>query len=116
MADNEYIFLILELGIAILDNDNKILHFKKFHDPSQSHLKIKLNDFTEISEALEFFKSKPSVLVTNYPSLVEFLKSNSERVEKISPDNEVFLKLELFELVGAIGPAVFPAANRTSQS
>lgn len=88
MADNEYRFLILELGIAILDHENELLHFRKFHDPLQSHLQLKQNDFSEVAESLEFFKSKPDVLVTNYPSVIDFLRQSSEAVEKLSSDDE----------------------------
>lgn len=88
MADNEYRFLILELGIAILNYDNELLHFRKFHDPLQSHLQLKMNDFSEVAESLEFFKSKPNVLITNYPSAIDFLRQSSEAVEKISSDDE----------------------------
>ncbi len=88
MADNEYRFLILELGIAILNRENELLHFRKFHDPLQSHLQLKQNDFSEVAESLEFFKSKPDVLVTNYPSMIDFLRQSSEAVEKISSDDE----------------------------
>ncbi|HKR72621.1 MAG TPA: hypothetical protein VJR94_00765 [Candidatus Nitrosocosmicus sp.] len=88
MAHNEYRFLILELGIAILNYENELLHFKKFHDPLQSHLQIRSNDFNEVTTCLEFFKFKPSVLVTNFPPMIDFLKNSSERVERISPDDE----------------------------
>ena len=88
MAHNEYRFLILELGIAILNYENELLHFKKFHDPLRSHLQLRSNDFDEVTACLEFFKSKPSVIVTNYPSIIDFLKNSSERVERISPDDE----------------------------
>lgn len=102
MADNEYRFLILELGIAILNNDNEIMHFKKFQDPSQSHLKLKMNDFKEVSESLEFFESKPSVIVTNNPSIIDFLKSYSDRVEKISPYDERLLQINKKEIYANI--------------
>ena len=102
MVDNEYRYLILELGIAILNNDNELLHFKKFYNPSESHLKLKLNDFKEISESLEFFKSKPSLLVTNYPSIINFLKRNSETVERISPDDERLLQINKKEIYASI--------------
>lgn len=88
MAHNEYRFLILELGIAILDYENNLLHFKKFSDPIGSHLKLRSNDFDEVTANLEFFKSKPSVLVTNYPSMIDFLRNSSERVERISSEDE----------------------------
>ncbi|VFJ15339.1 NOP5/NOP56 family protein [Candidatus Nitrosocosmicus franklandus] len=103
MEDNKYKFLILELGIAILNDDNEILHFKKFHDPLKSHIKLKMNDFEEISENLEFFKFKPSAIVTNYPSLIGILKKISETVEKISPNEERLLQINKKEIYSRIG-------------
>ena len=76
MTDNVYKFLILELGIAIVDEKNQIQFFKKFHDPVKSHIKIKNRDYEEISESLEFFTVKPELLQTNYPELIDYLKNN----------------------------------------
>ncbi|MDN5845597.1 MAG: hypothetical protein L0H53_04905, partial [Candidatus Nitrosocosmicus sp.] len=88
MTDNVYKFLILELGIAIVDKKNQTQSFKKFHDPVKSHLKIKNRDFEEISESLEFFKVKPELLQTNYPELIDYLKNNMFNAEIISDFDE----------------------------
>ncbi len=88
MTDNVYKFLILELGIAIVDEKNQPQSFKKFHDPIKSHLKIKSREFEEISESLEFFKVKPEVLQTNYPELIDYLKNNMFNAEIISDVEE----------------------------
>jgi nucleolar protein 56 len=88
MTDNVYKFLILELGIAIVDEKNQPQSFKKFHDPVISHLKIKNRDFEEISESLEFFKVKPELLQTNYPELIDYLKNNMFNAEIISDVDE----------------------------
>ena len=88
MTDNVYKFLILELGIALIDEKNQTQSFKKFHDPVQSHLKIKNRDYEEISETLEFFKIKPELLQTNYPDLIEYLKKNTFNAEKMSDVDE----------------------------
>ena len=88
MTDNVYKFLILELGIAIVDEKNQTQSFKKFYDPIVSHLKIKNRDYEEISESLEFFKVKPELLKTNYPELIEFLKNNTFNAEKIAEVEE----------------------------
>ena len=82
MTDNVYKFLVLELGIAIVDEKNQIQSFKKFHEPVQSHFKIKNRDYTEISESLEFFKVKPELLQTNYPEIIDFLRINTFNSEK----------------------------------
>jgi nucleolar protein 56 len=84
MTDNVYKFLVLELGIAIVDEKNQIQSFKKFHEPVQSHFKIKNRDYAEISESLEFFKVKPDLLQTNYPEIIDHLRINSFNSEKIS--------------------------------
>ncbi len=84
MTDNVYKFLVLELGIAIVDEKNQIQSFKKFHEPVQSHFKIKNRDYAEISESLEFFKVKPELLQTNYPEILDHLRINSFNSEKIS--------------------------------
>jgi nucleolar protein 56 len=84
MIDNGYKFLILELGVAVVDKKNQTQSFKKFHDPVKSHLKIKDRDYQEISECLQFFKAKPELLQTNYPELIDYLKSYAINVEKIS--------------------------------
>ena len=88
MTDNVYKFLILELGIAIVDEKNQTQSFKKFLDPVKSHLRIKNRDYEEISESLEFFKVKPELLQTNYPELIEFLKNNTFNAEKIAEVEE----------------------------
>ena len=88
MTDNVYKFLILELGIAIVDEKNQTQSFKKFLDPVKSHLRIKNRDYEEISESLEFFKVKPELLKTNYPELIEFLKNNTFNAEKIAEVEE----------------------------
>ena len=88
MTDNVYKFLVLELGIAIVDEKNQIQSFKKFHEPVQSHFKIKNRDYTEISESLEFFKVKPELLQTNYPEIIDFLRINTFNSEKISAFEE----------------------------
>ena len=88
MTDNVYKFLILELGIAIVDEKNQTQSFKKFHDPIKSHLKIKNRDFEEISESLEFFKVKPELLQTNYQELIDYLKNNMFNAEMISDVDE----------------------------
>jgi nucleolar protein 56 len=88
MTDNVYKFLILELGIAIVDEKNQTQSFKKFHDPIKSHLKIKNRDFEEISESLEFFKVKPELLQTNYPELIDYLKNNMFNADMISDVDE----------------------------
>lgn len=88
MTDNVYKFLILELGIAIVDEKNQTQSFKKFHDPIKSHLKIKNRDFEEISESLEFFKVKPELLQTNYHELIDYLKNNMFNAEMISDVDE----------------------------
>lgn len=88
MTDNVYKFLILELGIAIVDEKNQSQSFKKFHDPVKSRLKIKNRDFEEISESLEFFKVKPELLKTNYPELIDYLKINMFNAEIISDVDE----------------------------
>jgi len=88
MTDNVYKFLILELGIAIVDEKNQTQSFKKFLDPVKSHLRIKNRDYQEISESLEFFKVKPELLKTNYPELIEFLKNNTFNAEKIAEVEE----------------------------
>ncbi len=88
MTDNVYKFLILELGIAIVDEKNQTQSFKKFPDPIKSHLKIKNRDFEEISESLEFFKVKPELLQTNYPELIDYLKNNMINAEMISDVDE----------------------------
>jgi nucleolar protein 56 len=88
MTDNVYKFLILELGIAIVDEKNQTQSFKKFLDPVKSHLSIKNRDYEEISESLEFFKVKPELLQTNYPELIEFLKNNTFNAEKIAEVEE----------------------------
>jgi nucleolar protein 56 len=88
MTDNVYKFLILELGIAIVDEKNQTQSFKKFHDPIKSHLKIKNRDFEEISESLEFFKVKPGLLQTNYPEIIDYLKNNMFNGEMISDVDE----------------------------
>lgn len=88
MTDNVYKFLILELGIAIVDEKNKIQSIKKFHDPLQSHLKIKNRDYEEISESLEFFKFKPELLQTNYSEIIDYLRNNTFNAEKISAVDE----------------------------
>lgn len=93
MADDEYQLLILELGIAILNNDNEVLHFKRFQDPLQSHLKLKINDFGELAQSLEYFKTKPSMLVTNYPAIIDFLRSATEAVVKLSTEDEKLLQI-----------------------
>ncbi len=84
MTDNVYKFLVLELGIAIVDDKNQIQSFKKFHEPVQSHLKLKNRDYAEISESLEFFKVKPALLQTNYPEIIDHLRINTFDAEKIS--------------------------------
>lgn len=88
MTDNVYKFLILELGIAIVDEKNQTQSFKKFLDPVKSHLRIKNRDYEEISESLEFFKVKPELLKTNYPELIEFLNNNTFNAEKIAEVEE----------------------------
>lgn len=88
MTDNVYKFLILELGIAIVDEKNQTQSFKKFLDPVKSHLRIKNRDYEEISESLEFFKVKPELLQTNYPELIEFLNNNTFNAEKIAEVEE----------------------------
>jgi len=88
MTHNVYKFLILELGIAIVDEKNQTQSFKKFLDPVKSHLRIKNRDYEEISESLEFFKVKPELLKTNYPELIEFLKNNTFNAEKIAEVEE----------------------------
>jgi nucleolar protein 56 len=88
MTDNVYKFLILELGVAILDERNQIRSFKKFSDPIKSHIRIKNRDYEEISESLEFFKVKPEILQTNYPELIEYLKNNIFNAEKITEAEE----------------------------
>lgn len=88
MTDNVYKFLILELGIAIVDEKNQTQSFKKFHDPIKSHLKIKNRDFEEISESLEFFTVKPELLQTNYQELIDYLKNNMFNAEMISDVDE----------------------------
>jgi len=88
MTDNVYKFLVLELGIAIIDEKNQIQSFKKFHEPLQSHLKIKNRDYAEISESLEFFKVKPELLQTNYPEIIDYLRINTFNSEKISAFEE----------------------------
>lgn len=93
MANNEYRLLILELGIAILNNDNEILHFKRFQDPLQSHLKLKINDFEELAQSLEYFKTKPTMLLTNYPAIIDFLRSTSDVVVKLSTEDEKLLQI-----------------------
>lgn len=93
MTDNVYKFLILELGIAIVDEKNQTQSFKKFYDPIVSHLKIKNRDYEEISESLEFFKVKPELLQTNYPELIEYLKNNTFNAEKIPDGDEKQLQI-----------------------
>ena len=88
MTDNVYKFLVLELGIAIVDDKNQIQSFKKFHEPVQSHLKLKNRDYAEISESLEFFKVKPGLLQTNYPEIIDHLRINTFDAEKISVFDE----------------------------
>ena len=88
MTDNVYKFLVLELGIAIVDEKNQIQSFKKFHEPVQSHFKIKNRDYAEISESLEFFKVKPELLQTNYPEIIDYLRINTFNSEKISAFEE----------------------------
>ena len=88
MTHNVYKFLILELGIAIVDEKNQTQSFKKFLDPVKSHLRIKNRDYEEISESLEFFKVKPELLQTNYPELIGFLKNNTFNTEKIAEVEE----------------------------
>jgi nucleolar protein 56 len=88
MTDSVYKFLVLELGIAIVDEKNQIQSFKKFHEPVQSHFRIKNRDYAEISESLEFFKVKPELLQTNYPEIMDYLRSNTFNSEKISAFEE----------------------------
>ena len=88
MTDNVYKFLVLELGIAIVDEKNQIQSFKKFHEPVKSHFKIKNRDCAEISENLEFFKVKPELLQTNYPEIMDYLRINTFNCEKISAFEE----------------------------
>ena len=98
MTDNVYKFLILELGIAIVDEKNQTQSFKKFHDPVKSHLKIKNRDYEEISESLEFFKVKPELLQTNYPELIEYLKNNTFNAEKIADVDEKQFQIDKISL------------------
>ena len=98
MTDNVYKFLILELGIAIVDEKNQTQSFKKFYDPVVSHLKIKNRDYEEISESLEFFKVKPELLQTNYPELIEYLKNNTFNAEKIPDGDEKQLQIDKIRL------------------
>ncbi|MDQ3083593.1 MAG: ribonucleotide-diphosphate reductase subunit beta, partial [Thermoproteota archaeon] len=94
MTDNVYKFLILELGIAIVDEKNQIQSFKKFHDPVQSHIKVKNRDYEEISESLEFFKVKPELLQTNFPEIIDYLRNNTFNAEKISAVDERQLQID----------------------
>jgi nucleolar protein 56 len=96
MTDNVYKFLILELGIAIVDEKNQLQSFKNFDEPVQSHLKIKNRDYVEISESLEFFKVKPVLLQTNYPDIIDYLRNNAFNAEKISAVDERQFQIDKF--------------------
>jgi nucleolar protein 56 len=98
MTDNVYKFLILELGIAIVDEKNQIQFFKKFQDPVKSHIKIKNRDYEEISESLDFFTVKPEILQTNSPELIDYLKNNEFNAEKISDVDEKQFQVDKINL------------------
>lgn len=98
MALNYYKFLVLELGIAILDNENSVVYFKKFENPHKSHLKLKDNDYSDLEECLGFFSEKPLVIATNYPTAMSFLSSASENVERISTLDEKAFQIDKLNL------------------
>jgi nucleolar protein 56 len=88
MELNDYKFLILELGIVILDNENTVVYFKKFENPHDSHLRLKDNNYSDLKECLEFFSEKPVAIATNYPAAMSFLGAASENVQRISTSDE----------------------------
>ncbi|MDR4491026.1 MAG: hypothetical protein R2685_09020 [Candidatus Nitrosocosmicus sp.] len=115
MALNDYKFLVLELGIAILENENSVVYFKKFENPYESHLKLKDNNYADLRESLEFFSEKPHLISTNYPAATSFLKDFSENVERISSRDEKAFQLNKLNLYLSL-PEVSMDQNKAKKS
>lgn len=98
MTLNDYKFLILELGIAILDNENSVVYFKKFENPQESHLRLRDNNYYELKECLKYFSEKPRLIATNYPAAMSLLGTISESVERISSSDEKKFQIEKLKL------------------
>ncbi len=80
-----YYLLILELGVTVMDKDRQILYFREFQDPILSNTNFKNKKFQEILEQdLKFFKNNPGMIYTNYADIVDLLKTEGYKVERIS--------------------------------
>src|SRR6185437_4392254 len=93
---NLYYLIILELGITILDNNNKIISFIKFKDPITSHDNFKnknYNEIVEIVENSEILKYNKNInLLTN---LEEIISSPIERNIQLDKLN-IYLESNFF--------------------
>ena len=96
---NLYYLIILELGITILDNNNKIISFIKFKDPITSHDNFKnknYNEIVEIVENSEILKYNKNInLLTNLEEIISLLKDKEfKAIEKISSPIERNIQLD----------------------
>ena len=95
---NLYYLITLELGITILDNNNKIIYFIKFKDPITSHDNFKnknYNEIVEIVENSEILKYNKNInLLTNFDEIISLLKDKEfKAIEKISSPIERYIQL-----------------------